>query len=212
MSSNVKNSNKQTFENIYKNNIWNNNNPSVPLSGPGSSLENTKECSKILNEYIYAKNCESVLDLGCGDLTWISKTNFFNDRNIKYTGVDVVEFLIKMHSTNYPKNTFYCKDIVEYHDVEFASLIIIRDVIFHLKNNEILAIFNNIKNKFNYIAITSCKNNVNTDMFNRWKFAEKNIHLEPFNISRKFDQKVDEKAFNRNFYIYKHDNFYNLSS
>jgi len=69
--------NKLIFENIYKNQIWNNNNPNIPLSGLGSSLENTKEYSIQLTKFIYTKKCKSVLDLGCGDLTWMSKTIFF---------------------------------------------------------------------------------------------------------------------------------------
>ena len=200
--------NKEVFENIYNNKLWNNGRKDIPLSGPGSSLENTKQCSAILNKFIYDNNCKSVLDLGCGDLTWISKTPFFNDTSIKYTGVDVVESLITSHSTNYPENTFLCKDLVNYNNIEFTSLIIIRDVIFHLKNEEILSIFKNIRNKFDFLLITSCKNNINTDNFDKWHFSNKNIHNEPFNKSHEFEKCIDEPVFKRNVYIYAHDNFY----
>lgn len=202
--------NKAVFENIYNNKLWNNGRTNIPLSGPGSSLENTKQCSSILNKFIYDNNCKSVLDLGCGDLTWISKTQFFNDTSIKYTGVDVVESLITSHSTNYPENTFICKDLVTYdnNNIEFASLIIIRDVIFHLKNDEILSIFKNIKNKFDFLLITSCKNDINMDNFDKWHFSNKNIHKKPFNKSHYFEKCIDEPVFNRNVYIYTHDNFY----
>ena len=136
--------NKLIFENIYNNNIWNNNDSNIPLSGPGSSLENTKEYSKRLNDFIYENHCKSILDLGCGDLTWISKTPFFNDSSIKYTGVDVVESLITTHIINFPEKQFLCKDITTYKDIENVDIIIIRDVIFHLLNAEILFIFDNI--------------------------------------------------------------------
>jgi hypothetical protein len=201
--------NKTIFENIYKNKIWNNGNNNIPLSGPGSSIENTKECSKQLNDFIYNNDCKSVLDLGCGDLTWISKTHFFNDNNIKYIGIDVVENLINDHLYKYPEKQFYCKDITMYNDIEFTSIIIIRDVIFHLTNSEILSIFNNIKNKFKYILITSCKNDTNHDNFDRWHFSQKNINTAPFNVLYNFEIKIQEDSFNRNVYIYKHDNFYN---
>ena len=200
--------NKAVFENIYNNKLWNNGRKDIPLSGPGSSLENTKQCSAILNKFIYDNNCKSVLDLGCGDLTWISKTRFFNDTSIKYTGVDVVESLITSHSTNYPENTFLCKDLVNYNNVELTSLIIIRDVIFHLKNEEILSIFENIRNKFDFLLITSCKNDINTDNFDKWHFSNKNIHNKPFDKSHEFEININEPVFNRNVYIYAHDNFY----
>ena len=200
--------NKTLFENIYNNKLWNNGRKDIPLSGPGSSLENTKQCSAILNKFIYDNNCKSVLDLGCGDLTWISKTPFFNDASIKYTGIDVVECLITSHSTNYPEKTFLCKDLINYNNIEFTSLIIIRDVIFHLKNEEILSIFENIRNKFDFLLITSCNNNINTDNFDKWHFSKKNIHKEPFLKSHNFNKCIDEPVFNRNVYIYTHDNFY----
>ena len=104
---------------------------------------------------------------------------------------------------------FYCKDITKINDIKKVSLIIIRDVIFHLTNAEITSIFSNIKNKFDYIAITSCKNNINSDKFDKWFFAEKNIHNEPFNKSYKFEKSIFESNFNRDFHIYTHDNFYN---
>ena len=202
--------NKQIFKNIYEKQLWNNGNPFIPLSGPGSSLENTKKCSKMLNEFIYNNNCKSVLDLGCGDLNWISKTQFFNDSNIKYTGIDVVESLITSHLKKYSQKLFFCKDITMNKDFDNADIIIIRDVIFHLKNEEILSIFNNIKHKFKFLLITSCKNEINSDKFDKWHFSQKNINIEPFNKSYTFQIKIDEPVFNRSVYIYTHDNFYNL--
>ena len=203
----VNNKNKQIFEKIYDGKIWNNGDCNVPLSGTGSSFENTKDCSRILEDFIYSNKCTSVLDLGCGDLTWISKTKFFNDTNVKYTGVDVVDNLIKIHTNKYPNNDFLCTDIVQFQNFKKVSMIIIRDVIFHLTNREILQIFKNIENTFDFIAITSCVNAVNTDKFNKWRFSEKNIHETPFNKLKNHSINLFEPNFNRFFYIYSHANF-----
>jgi 2-polyprenyl-3-methyl-5-hydroxy-6-metoxy-1,4-benzoquinol methylase len=204
----LKSSNKEIFEAIYANKIWNDNIPSIPLSGPGSSLQNTRDISVILTEFINKNNCKTILDLGCGDLTWMSRTPFFNNSTIKYTGVDVVESLINSHKQKYTQHTFLCKDLVYLNDIQPVSLIIIRDVLFHLKNEDIQAIFNNIRDKFDFIAITSCKNEVNTDNFNKWHFTEKNIHKPPFNRSHNYLHRIDEPAFNRLFYIFSHEQFY----
>ena len=212
MSSNLDYTNtyyKSVFENIYETSIWNNGDINIPLSGPGSSLENTKNYSKMLNKFIYDNECKSVLDLGCGDLTWIPKTQFFNDKCIKYTGVDIVESLITSHLTKFPEKQFLCKDITTYNDFDKVDIIIIRDVIFHLKNDDILSIFANIKNKFKFLIITSCKNEVNKDNFNKWHFSEKNIYTRPFNKSKNILMKIDEPIFNRNALIYTHNIFYN---
>jgi viroplasmin and RNaseH domain-containing protein len=167
--------------------------------------------SVLLNNFIYENNITSILDLGCGDLTWVSKTDFFKDSKIEYTGSDIVEFLINQHKVTYPDKIFLNKDVVKWNLDKCYNLIIIRDVIFHLKNDEILSIFANIKNKFKYIAITSCTNNINTDNFNQWKFSEKNLHIEPFNIPKdNHSKKCYEHVFNRNFYIYEHNSFFGI--
>ncbi len=199
--------NKIIFQSIYNNKLWNDGRKDIPLSGPGSSLANTSKCSKVLNDFIYSNNCKSVLDLGCGDLTWISKTSFFKDKDIKYTGVDVVESLISSHIVNYPEKKFLCKDIVKYNELEEVSLIILRDVIFHLTNKEILCIFCNIKNKYEYIMITSNKNEKNKEEFDKWRYSKKNIHIEPFNKSLEYEKRVDEERFNGSIYIYSHKEF-----
>ena len=209
INNDIKESNKFKFEYIYENKIWNNSDDNIPISGPGAEINNTKECVSLLNDFIYTNNCESVLDLGCGDLTWIQTTKFFSDNKVKYTGIDIVESLINSHITNFPENTFYSIDITKYKDYKFSSIIIIRDVIFHLKNDEILEIFNNIRNKFNFLFITSCRNNNNIDIFNKWFFSEKNIHKYPFNKSLNFISKLSEDIFNRDIYIYEHNKFYN---
>jgi hypothetical protein len=196
------------FENIYEKQLWNNGNPNIPLSGPGSSIENTRTMSAILNTFIYNNNCKSVLDLGCGDLNWISKTPFFNDNDIKYTGVDVVENVINTHLKMYNTKTFLCKDIITFNNFNNIDIIIIRDVIFHLKNEEILSIFNNIQHKFKFLLITSCLNNENNDTFDRWHFSKKNINIEPFNKKHNFKIVINEEKFNKKVYIYEHDNFY----
>ena len=200
---------KLIFENIYKNKIWNNNDDNIPLSGPGSCLINTNELIILLDKFIYENNCNSILDLACGDLTWISNCKFFFDDNIKYIGIDIVETLINNFNEKYKNNIFICKDIVEFIPINKVSFIILRDVIFHLENDKILQIFENIKNKFDFICITSCNNFENNNNFDKWRFSEKNIHIKPFNISNNYIIKLFERNFNRNVYIYEHSNFYN---
>ena len=199
---------KNTFDNIYKKGIWNNNDSSIPLSGPGSSINATKDIAKELNDFIYQNNCKSILDLGCGDLTWIKNTQFFKDSHIEYTGVDIVETLINNHKIEHINNKFICSNIITFY--KNASLVIIRDVIFHLKINDIEHLFNNIKGSFEYIAITSCNNDINTDNLNYFHFSERNLFKPPFNIPTSYEIKVDESRYNRAFYIFSHDNFYKL--
>ena len=197
------------FSNIYKNSIWNNNNINIPLSGPGSSLNNTKLIKKLLEEIVIDLKINSIVDLGCGDLTWMPFCNFFN--SINYIGIDIVNELISSHKKKYPSKEFICKDIVN-EKINFESdLVIIRDVIFHLKINDVMKLFNNIRGKFKYILITSCRNNINNDIMDQYHYSKRNIKIEPFNCSNNILYKIYENIFDRDVFIYKHDNFYTKS-
>lgn len=195
------------FDDIYVNEKWNNKNKNVPLSGPGSTIQVANNFANFIEKFIRNNNIVNIIDIGCGDLTWISKTKFFNDDKINYIGMDISEYIININKSNYPKKKFIQNNAVDKFDYS-CDLIILRDVIFHLSNNNILSIFNNIKNKFNYICITNCRNNTNTDNFDKWHFSQKNIHLEPFNISANYLNKIEENEYNRDILVYNNDLFY----
>lgn len=203
---------KKIFNNIYQNGLWNDNQVDVPLSGPGSSIENACEAANMLDIFVITNKISSIIDLGCGDLTWARETKYFNNQDIFYCGVDIVSSVIKSHTESFPSNKFPNKKFLNYDITKLIidefDLVILRDVIFHLYNNDIKKIFRNIENKFKYLAITSSKNKVNTDTFNKWHFAEKNIHKIPFCINENFLKSVYESNFNRNLYIYDHNSFY----
>lgn len=148
---------QDTFTQIYTNNVWNNNNPNIPKSGPGSSMKNSKKTSHLLDTFIDSYNVQNVTDLGCGDLTWMSQSMLFKSPQVNYVGYDIVDDLIKQHEQNYPDKTFICDDIVVNKKSE-TDLVIIRDVIFHMTNDEIQSLFKTLHKKFKYICITSCRN------------------------------------------------------
>src|SRR6056300_1017070 len=141
---------KKTFSKIYKNQIWNGKRKDIPLSGPSSSIENTKNIIFFLEEFIYNNNIKSILNIVCGDLTWNQKTKYFNDINIKYTGIDIVEDLIKSHQIEYQNNKFICKDFNNLNLEQNYDFIILRDILFHNKLTDIKNLFNLLKNKFKY--------------------------------------------------------------
>ena len=199
---------KRVFDDIYEQGIWNDSDKTAPLSGPGSSIENTVDVSVLLGEFIYDKNIKSIADLGCGDLTWMSRTNFFNDKDISYIGIDVAGSLIEKHKKSYENKSFFNLDITA-DKLPNAELFIIRDVIFHLHLERIIKLFKNIKGKWKYLAITSCLNHVNNNKFDRWHFSERNLNIHPFNIKKNYLISITEEKFNRVFFIISHDAFYN---
>ena len=199
--------NKYVFSQIYKNSTWNNKNPNIPLSGPGSSMEQTKKCRNMLESFVTNYGIMTITDLGCGDLTWMSQCNFFS--KINYIGIDAATQIISQHKEKYDK-TFLCEDITSY-QIQQTDLIILRDVVFHLSIEEVQNIFRNIKDKFKFIAVTSCNNAENTNIFDQWKFSQRNLHIDPFCVKGFPLYSVNEDDFNRKFYIYDHDSFYGSS-
>jgi len=196
---------KMLFENIYKNNIWNEKMTHIPRSGPGSSLECTESFRSFLNIFIDKNELKSVVDLGCGDLTWIKYTKAFM---LDYTGIDITKSLIEEHKINYPTKKFYNKDIVK-DEIPECDLIIIRDVIFHMKVKDIMDLFENIKGKFKYLTITSCNNLYNEDYHNNiYHFSSVNLEIYPFNKNKGLIV-ADESHSNRKILLFSHDTFFN---
>jgi len=139
------------FEKIYLESEWKEDFGTD--SGPGSSIECSIDYVKFLNNYIKENKTTSILDLGCGDFNLMKHIEL---ERIEYLGVDIVEFIIKNNIKHYKKNNinFEHNDILVYKPQKKFDLIIIKDVLQHLCNNNISKLFNNI-NYANHILITN---------------------------------------------------------
>jgi SAM-dependent methyltransferase len=193
---------REIFNKIYENGFWNNRQPDIPKSGPGSSLKNTVKFREFFDEFCLKNNIESVLDIGCGDLTWMPLTKTFQTK--KYTGIDIVQFLIDSHSIKYPHHTFLCLDAVA-QDIPSADVICIRDVLFHLLIEDIQILLKKLKCK--YLFVTSCRNssNVNSLHSNNSSFHLINLRIDPFRMTNFIDS-MYESEFDRDVLIYSVNN------
>lgn len=192
---------KTAFTQIYQKQIWNGGKISIPRSGPGSTMEVTKNIRELLDRIIPLYGLTSLLDIGCGDLTWIPTIKAFP--KIKYVGIDIVEALIQQHRQTYPTKEFYCKNAI-IDPLPDCDLILIRDVIFHLTYDQNKKLFQNLaKTRFRYILITSCRNEINTevDVTKPWRWRELNLLKSPFNFMPPVT-KVLEDSFKRDLFLY----------
>ena len=148
-----KSNNKEIFSYIYQNRLWNPNDKTDFNSGPGSHED------KLINPYI---NCiinffktqhevSRVLDLGCGDFYIGNKLYKYVE---KYIGIDVVDELINRNKELYlSKNIhFSCLDIVK-DDLPEGDCVLLREVLQHLTNEEIIIILNKLY-KYKFVIIT----------------------------------------------------------
>ncbi len=140
------------MEQIYDKKLWGGNDTDF-YSGEGS------HDPKIINPYIAAvisflkslKQPIIVCDLGCGDFN-VGKQ--FVPYTEKYIAVDIVEKLIKRNRVLFKnkKVEFKCLDIA-IDDLPQAECVIIRQVLQHLSNQEILKILRKLVT-YTYIILT----------------------------------------------------------
>jgi 2-polyprenyl-3-methyl-5-hydroxy-6-metoxy-1,4-benzoquinol methylase len=194
---------------IYKTNHWNKyekvDKNNLLVSGPGSiqgSLQ-TKNIIDNLDTFIKKNNIQSMLDMACGDFSWmqdlIKKNNYIN-----YTGYDIVEDIISYNNKKYSKNnvSFFCKDIINEKNFDNFDLVFIRDFFIHIDNASINVLLKNIKNsKVRFLACSNNNNELNKDVV-VGQHRNVNLKIKPFymkEIFHTFSEGVDGCSIN----IYK---------
>tara|TARA_B100000029_G_scaffold441255_1_gene458933 strand:- start:1204 stop:1896 length:693 start_codon:yes stop_codon:yes gene_type:complete len=185
---------KNKFKFIYKTKYWQNIKDGS-LSGSGSNKDTTKHLINDLKKFIKTNNVDSILDIPCGDLKWISNIDL---NNKIYIGADIVPDLIEDNIKNYQKKniTFKCLDLKN--DIlPESDLIIVRDLLFHLTIKDIKKCLQNIvDHNFKFVAITNHEvkgSNKNTFFGDRWRPI--NLLESPFNLPNP-DYKLSDYSSN----------------
>jgi hypothetical protein len=190
---------------IYKSNHWNKykkiNEDNFLVSGPGS-IPGNKQTNNVINNldiFIKKNNIKSILDMPCGDFSWM-KNLVKNNTDINYTGYDIVNDIItlnnKKHSSN--KINFFCRDIVNEKNYDNFDLVFIRDFFIHIDNESINRILTKIKNS--KVRFLACSNN-NNESFNNNIAAigahrKINLKIKPFYLDEIFHTFSEEKDDN----------------
>jgi UDP-N-acetylglucosamine 2-epimerase (non-hydrolysing) len=176
---------KEIFSNIIKNNEW-----TQHPCGPGSTLEYTvnlrNELPKILEKY----NVKSMLDLPCGDYSWMSVTKLPD--SIKYIGADIVEFLISENKKNYLDVDFRVLDITS-DPLPDVDLLFCRDCLLHLNFYDInKALANIARSNVKFILMSSWHSNSrNSDNIVTGESRIINFFAPPYNFENPLDSIVD---------------------
>ena len=113
-------------------------------SGRGSDADQTEVLRAELPKILETLGVTSLLDLPCGDLNWISKTNL---GGISYKGVDVVPELIAKLSLEHSESgkQFEVADITYQVPSGKFDAILCRDLFVHLSTNDINRALSNLK-------------------------------------------------------------------
>lgn len=176
---------KEIFEDIVKNWKW-----KKHPCGPGSTLEYTENLRSQLPTIIKKYNINSMVDIPCGDFSWMSLVDFPID--FKYIGADIVNFLVEENTKKYQDKTFLLLDITK-DSIPDADLLFCRDCLLHLSNDDIIKTFYNIfLSNVKYVMISNW-----IDDFDNFKNIQTGKHRylnflkSPYNFSLPIDRIED---------------------
>ncbi len=143
---------KKVMEQIYELSLWGKNDTNF-YSGYGSHNYNIiyPYISFVKSFLLSFKNPLTVCDLGCGDFN-VGKQ--LVDFSKEYFAVDIVESLINHNNKKFKhkKIKFLCLDIAK-DNLPSADCVILRQVLQHLSNTEILKVLKKIS-EYKYVIVT----------------------------------------------------------
>jgi len=122
-------------------------------SGPGSVPIYTIDYRVFLEKFIFLNAIRSVTDIGCGD--W-SFSRFINYSQVSYLGLDVVESVIARNKQRFEtaQHNFALMP-PNLADLPGGDLLVMKDVLQHLPNQDIMRFHDIVFPKFKYCLITN---------------------------------------------------------
>ena len=179
---------KNKFSIIYNKNYWDN---KESLSGPGSTLENTKILRNSLNQIIKKYKIKSILDAPCGDCNWIQLV--IKKNKVNYIGGDIVKECITHNKLKFKNKKFSFKELdITKDKLPNTDLFICRDFMFHLSFKDNKRFLKNIKKlKTKFILISNHSRSEKGKIFNRdiksGDFSKINFFKYPYYFKKKFE-------------------------
>ena len=169
---------KETFTQIYQSNHWEG---KTSISGTGSDPLQTKTIIGAINTLIDEWNIKSILDLSCGDFTWMKSINL---KRVKYLGADIVDNLIKDNLEKYSTNHIRFEVINQISDpLPKSDLIISRDSLVHFSFDDIYNSIKNIKiSGSKYLLITTFPQHLLNHDITTGDWRTLNFQNAPFNF------------------------------
>jgi len=188
--SNVGRPASEIFTRYYEVNRWNS---PESLSGPGSTLDDTRSVRENLLSLLRGRNVRSMLDAPCGDFNWMRTINL---GECSYIGADIVAPMIAQNNTRYAseKVRFVQLDITK-DPLPQVDLIFCRDCFMHLPFEMIAAALQNFKRSGAQWLLASNHRNrrINYDIV-IGDVRPINLEIDPFFLPTPAQVLFDEKS------------------
>lgn len=174
---------QKTFSTIYAEETWTDALLAMPRSGRGSLPEYSATVINHLRGLITSGKVSSIADVGCGDLAYIKEIPEIRRGDVHYLGLDIVPSLILEHQA-LGWGTFDVADIAAPGFRVDADVIVVKDVLFHLSNEQVHQALENLRaSRFDELLITSIDGADNfARAFDRWHYAPLDLTAPPFRL------------------------------
>jgi len=161
------------FQVIHDTNLWG---AAESVSGLGSEVAATAKLRAELPELLRETGAEVLLDIPCGDFTWLSQTSLPVKR---YIGADIVESIVQRNREKYG-GEFVHLDLCS-SELPAADVVLCRDCLVHLSFAHIAEAIGNLRRSRSTWLLTTtfteCDENVDI-VTGDWRML--NFELPPF--------------------------------
>lgn len=128
------------FRHAYERNHWAGD---ESVSGPGASADQTEVIRRRLPEICSRLRVRTLLDLPCGDFSWMSLVDL---ADVRYIGGDLLPELIEENSRRYARQgrEFRVVDLLE-SPLPQADIVLCRDCLVHFSFSDVARASNNLR-------------------------------------------------------------------
>ncbi len=142
---------QKRFERIYETNLWSD---PESRSGAGSSLDSTRVLRAELPEALRELGARVLLDVPCGDFTWMEHVDL---SGIEYIGGDIVPSIIERNRRLHASKARRFTELDLTRDVlPDAYVLLCRDALVHLSYANIRAVLANVaRSNIRFLLMTS---------------------------------------------------------
>jgi SAM-dependent methyltransferase len=171
-------SRRSKFMDIYKRNGFGG---QESISGPGSSLEQTRVIRRELPALLKELEVRSLLDAPCGDFHWMKELDLDLER---YLGIDIVPNIIKVNQALYgnSRRRFMVLDLTK-DPLPFFDLIFCRDCFIHLSQRDIFSAIRNFHNSGTKYLLTTTFTGIDENRNTvTGRMRPINLQIPPFNF------------------------------
>jgi SAM-dependent methyltransferase len=120
--------------------------------GSQTSFIKNKGTHEFIKKVLNDLKIKSILDAGCG--FFHNYMNLIDLSGISYVGVDIFKTAIEKNKKDFPQHSFKILDIVEEKITKY-DIIICRDVLFHLNNEDLKKVLLNFSESGSYYLLAT---------------------------------------------------------